>query len=495
MAQQALHPGTTQTRGRALFGLLDASGWGWASLKAVFWFILLIFMLGYIPDRAYYFTINRTIDLGILAWSPVNFCPAGNETLPCPAPPGAVVPWKPAPPLISLPAGRTDGAVAQSGTSVIYVGGSDGTKATDTTFVAKTAGVGNFDTKGGEQPAWAAGPKLPQPRTDAAVAFAGGKIYVAGGLGADGKPTKTVYVLTPDAQTGALGEWQAAEAAKLDLVLPEARAGSILVVASDGMLLVGGTNGTTPVATIWKSTFDTKTGAPGKWTEQPGKLFTAVTDASGSIAGDYLWVYGGTTADGKATKTVQRGEFGTGADVGKLVRFGVKGGTTDLPEPRTNLAGFAANGALYAVGGSDGTAPKGTLYWATPDGSGNIPEWKHIEASDLPATGLAGGAPITLGPDAIVIGGTTSEGVIAGAARGNIAPEAPFFQLGLVGATVPALKIDGEVGQQLGYLNANTVGIVDFVIFLIIGWAFAHREQIKEWRERRRRERELRARA
>jgi hypothetical protein len=52
MAQKALQRGTTQTRGRALFGLLDANGWGWASLKAAFWFILLIFTLGYIPDRA-----------------------------------------------------------------------------------------------------------------------------------------------------------------------------------------------------------------------------------------------------------------------------------------------------------------------------------------------------------------------------------------------------------------------------------------------------------
>jgi hypothetical protein len=93
MAQQALHSGTRQTRSRAFFGLLDANGWGWASLKAAFWFILLIFLLGYIPDRAYYFTVNQTIDLGILAWSPVNFCPEGNLSLPCPAPAGAAVPW------------------------------------------------------------------------------------------------------------------------------------------------------------------------------------------------------------------------------------------------------------------------------------------------------------------------------------------------------------------------------------------------------------------
>src|SRR5438445_3073616 len=145
MAQRAIHAGTTQTRGRALFGMLDANGWKWASLKAVFWFILMVFMLGYIPDRAYYFTVNRTIDLGILGWSPINFCPPGNLTLPCPAPTGAVIPWSPSPPELSLPAPRTDGSVVQSSTTLLYVGGSDGTKATDTTFVAKTSGVGNFD--------------------------------------------------------------------------------------------------------------------------------------------------------------------------------------------------------------------------------------------------------------------------------------------------------------------------------------------------------------
>ena len=111
--------------------------------------------------------------------------------------------------------------------------------------------------------------------------------------------------------------------------------------------------------------------------------------------------------------------------------------------------------------------PQGTLYWAVPTNSGDITDWKHLDVSDLPATGLAGGAPIILGPDAIIVGGTTTDGVIAASDRANIAPQAPFFQVGLVGATVPALKIDGEIGQQLGYLNANTVGIVDFALFVV----------------------------
>ena len=93
MAQQALPSGMIVPRRRALFGLLDADGWAWAGLKAAVWLVIIILLLGYIPDRAYYFTVNRTIDLGVLAWSPVNFCSNENEALPCPAPRGAVTAW------------------------------------------------------------------------------------------------------------------------------------------------------------------------------------------------------------------------------------------------------------------------------------------------------------------------------------------------------------------------------------------------------------------
>ena len=69
--------------------------------------MFIIFVLGYVPDRAYYFTVSPTIDLGFNAISPINLCPSDNETLPCPAPAGAVIPWQSNPTELSLPAGRT----------------------------------------------------------------------------------------------------------------------------------------------------------------------------------------------------------------------------------------------------------------------------------------------------------------------------------------------------------------------------------------------------
>lgn len=469
MSGQALSSGTT-TRRRVLFGLLDADGWSWASLKAFFWFIVIIFMLGYIPDRAYYFTVFSTIDLGILAWSPVNLCPPENRTLPCPAPAGAVLPWEPSPAELSLPVPRTDGAAVVAGTKLLYIGGTDGTTASDKVFVAALYPNGNFSS-------WTEGPALPQPLTNEAAAFLGGQIFVLGGSDASGAPTTSAYVTTVDPATGALGPWQTADEAKLPLTLPAPRTGAAIAVAGDGLFLVGGNDGSGPVTSVWKSTLDAK-GKLTAWQPQ-ADLVRPQSDAGAALIGDFLWVYGGRDANGP-TGAVQRGELGTiDRRPGTIVRFGVRNGPPNLPVARTDAATFTANGAIYLVGGSDGTAPKGELYWAIPSTNGELPAWQHLPETDLPAAGLAGSAAVTSGSEAFLVGGTTAGGVISQSVRANLAPQPPFFQLGLVGATIPALKISGEIGQQLGYLNAAGAGTIDFIILLLIGWAFAHKERAR----------------
>src|SRR4029079_14465961 len=222
MAQQALGPGTAVPRRRALFGLLDADGWGWASVKAFVWLIIIIFILGYLPDRAYDLTVGRTVDLGVLAWSPLNLCPPPKKTLPCPAPAGAVIPWEPSPTQLALPQARTDGAAVLMGSLILYFGGTDGKAATDTVYVARTVATGNFDS-------WTEGSKLPAPRANASVVSVAGSIYVIGGADAANAPTDTVFVLSPNALTGALGEWTTSTVLKL----PEARAGAAAAVTPD----------------------------------------------------------------------------------------------------------------------------------------------------------------------------------------------------------------------------------------------------------------------
>ncbi len=479
---QSLESGRPVTRRRAMFGLLDADGWGWASVKAFTWVIVLIFTLLYIPDRAYYLTVNRTLDLGILAWSPVNFCPPENQTLPCPAPVGAVLPWQPSPPEVELPAARTGGAAVQVGTSVLYIGGTDGATASADVFHSKFGG-GTFG-------AWAAGPALPAPRTDFAVAVVGTSIYVLGGRDADGALQLTAFVLSPDLETGDLGAWKTATEAELPLDLPAGLAGASAVAVGDGLLLVGGETADGLTGSTWKSTFD-KDGLLGAWTEQTGILFTPAADATAVQVGDFIWFYGGRDANGPI-RTVQRGTLASGAPLDshgqpvegsdtslKLLRWDVAGAQVDLPAARTNAAGFAANGSLYLVGGSDGSGLRSEMYWTVPTATGEIDEWQHLDQTDLPA-GLADPAVLVSGPNAFLIGGTTDGEVLSSSARANLAPQAPFFRLGLVGATIPALRIDGEIGQQLGYLNAAGAGTVNFIILVVVGWAFAHKERTRE---------------
>lgn len=462
MAQQ-LGPG--KIRKRALFGLLDADGWTWASIKAFFWFVVIILMLGYLPDRAYYFTVFRTIDLGVLVWSPINLCPAENgKDMPCPVPTGAPLPWEPSPAELALPEPRIGGAVVQVGTQLLYIGGSNGSTATSTVYVARLVDGSSFDR-------WVEGPALPEPRVNPAVAFFGGSVYVMGGTDAAGQPTATTFVLTPDLATGELGAWTTSET----LALPEPRTGAGAVAVPTGLVLVGGTGPTGPVDTVWRSALTRN--ALGPW-EVQAPLARPQSGGVAMLAGDYLWYVGGVDANGPVG-AVQRGEFGTGETAGSIVRWGIRN-DVNLPAARAEATGFTANGVLYVIGGSDGQVPRGEVYWAVPDSHGEIGEWKHLAQSDLPADGLAGAASVVSGSHAFVIGGRTADGPIAAAARTNLAPQPPFFQLGLFGIVVPALKIEGEIGQQLGYLNAAGVGTLNFVILVLIGWAYAHPDRARE---------------
>jgi hypothetical protein len=102
-----------------------------------------------------------------------------------------------------------------------------------------------------------------------------------------------------------------------------------------------------------------------------------------------------------------------------------------------------------------------------------ITGWKHLAQTDL-GEGLAGSAAVVASSNAYLMAGETPDGLTPDIARANMAPQEPFFQLGLFGATLPALKLDGEVGQQIGYLNAATVGAVNFILLIIIGYLYNH---------------------
>jgi hypothetical protein len=500
MAEQALGPGGRVARRRAFFGLLDANGWGWAGVKAAAWFVVIIMLMAYLPDRALYATVQNTIDLGVslkvfnpaLDLTPISFCPASNRTVPCPAPAGTVLPWEPSPAELLLPAPRADAAIVGAGLQTLLIGGTDATGAPQASvFATVIRPDGNLDP-------WSEGAALPAPRAQASAVFFSGAAYVIGGLGVDGAPTDTVFAGTPDAATGKITAWTEST----DLKLPAPRAGAAVVVAGDGVFLIGGTDGKGPVDSVWKATLDAKSGKLKPWT--PTASLTSF-DASGAaqpaprvhaaatLLGQNLFVWGGEDAAGPTTQ-ILRGDVSTAKEtLGQVTRWGSPTAATaaqqDLPAARKGAFGWVANGNLYYAGGE---GANGEVVWAIPDSAGNIAGWKHLAASDLPPNlQLRQAAPIISGSHAFLVGGLTKDGPTTGTARADLAPKAPFFQLGLFYIVVPAMGIQGEVGQQLSYLAAAGVATGDFVLLLLIGYAFNHKAQTRAFldhlRNRRRR--------
>ncbi|MBA2253647.1 MAG: hypothetical protein H0W07_00855 [Chloroflexi bacterium] len=481
MAQRALPPGAI--RRRAFFGLLDADGWTAAFAKALFWFALIILLLGYIPDRAYYATVSPTIDVGYNAISPINFCDAGNKTLPCPAPPGSFVPWESSPPELALPAARVGATAVQSGENLYLVGGRVNGQPTADVVGSRVTSDGNLDT-------WKPAAALPEARADAAIVGFGGVPYVIGGVDQAGSPTDTVFqgVL----ENGALTGWQAVDAMKLPQPLADASA----VSTAAGLYLFGGRAGGAPVATVYRSVLDTKARPPAlkAWEEQPVLVMPEPrADAPAVSAGKYIYVLGGEGPQGP-TNSIFRLELDTEGNPrlgsGGEAPLGWAQPTAEqsaqlLPGAVVAPNAYAANSALYAIGGTDPAGnPVNTTYWAVPDpATGNIPEWKHLDAMDLPQA-RRGGALSVVGSFAFLIGGETAEGAQTGTLRANVSPKPPFFRLGMFGATLPALSIKGEIGQQLGYINAFSIGLLNFTILVIIGVAMSHREGTQRFMSR-----------
>jgi hypothetical protein len=476
VAQQALPQGTT--RRRAAFGLFAADGWTWAGLKATFWFLFIIFMLGVVPNWAYYITTSQTITVGYNFASIINLCPADNEDLPCPAPAGAMKPWQTSPPELALPAARTGSALYQSGSTLYLIGGSLDGGATDEVLVTQVTEEGNLS-------GWTVGPALPAPRADAAIGMYGGIPYLMGGLDADGQPTDTTYKGV--VEEGILTGWVLSDGEDRTepLTLPQPLSGAAVIPGTSGFMLLGGRDADgQPVNGVHVAWSDAATTSSDLLAWEPLDEQLALPEPrAGAVAAsiaDFVYVVGGEGPDGP-TDTVFRLEIhqrepATNA-AGDLLGWAVAPEDQSLPAARAEATAFNSNGAIYVIGGVDEAGvPQSTMLWAIPDTtSGDFDSWQQLDQTDLPVATAS--APIAgVGPHAFIFGGQTPDGPSDGTLRAEISPRPPFFQLGIAGATIPGLAIEGEIGQQLGYMNAMGVGIVNFIILIILGVAFSRPE-------------------
>lgn len=475
MAQYALPPGAV--RRRTAFGLLDADGWAWASIKATFWFLLVIFLLGYVPDRAYYLTVSPTVDLGFNAISPINLCPAendrGDRKLPCPVPAGGIIPWDASPPELALPEGRTGALVFNSGSTMYLIGGETAAGATDSVVKTLVREDGNLDL-------WSAAPALPAPRTRATSLTFAGVPYVIGGLDASGSPTQTVY--QGAIEEGELTGWTESTALALPVALSDAVGSS----TAGGLYLFGGRTPDGLSDKVWFSSVDASSKLT-KWTELTELVLPEPrAEATAANTGASVYILGGVGPDGTtnlvyylgldtkghpAVDTKTERPFGWGVSVNQSA-------SAALPEPRAGATTFVNSGAIWVLGGrGPDERVTNTAYWAVPNSAdGTISRWSQLDATNLPEP-RAGAAAAPIGQHVFVTGGSNDSGLLATSLRADLAPRTPYFRLGLFGLTIPALSIKGEIGQQLGYLVGGSLALGNLFILIGIGWMYSHKPE------------------
>ena len=498
LGQQQLAPAPAPRR--ALFGLFDAAGWGWASFRAVLWTLLIILMLGYIPDRAYYIVTSPTMEIGLNAVSLVNICPGENKDLPCPAPAGALIPWESGAP-VALPGAGEGGSLLQVGSHLYYVGGRVSGALDE---YANTPGVSAAEIGAGGLSTWAAVAPLPAPRALSATAYLAGTAYVIGGTSDTESATATVYTGAPDPATGTIDAWMLADA----LELPAPRNGATVITVSDGLIVFGGANEFyEPQTTVWKATLQSS-GSLGPW-EEMAPLPEPRANAAAALVGDSVWIWGGRDANGytgvslhgyiAVEKTAGGGGHSGGtsstdavdeqgdAPIGSIYKWTATSGDANLPSPREGAALWSANGTLYVAGGVQDGAVVGSVYWTAPTAATGITTWKNVPEVDLPADQLrtnASGAVI--GTHALLIGGDDASGAPAATSVSALtSPKAPVFRAGLFGLTIPGLAIPGEIGEQLGFLSSAGAWTLNFVLLCAMAVAYAQRERFGAWLRKR----------
>jgi outer membrane protein assembly factor BamB len=176
----------------------------------------------------------------------------------------------------SLVPARADAGAVTIGRTAYVVGGYDGA-AMDREVVATTDGR-----------SYRAVTALPVPIRYPAVAALGSRIYVFGGLGANGKPSAAVQLVDPAQRT-----------ARVVGRLPVALSGAAAGVLGGTIYLAGGRTAAGPKKAIYA--FEPR----GRSFLRAGSLRVAAAYAGATVTRGRLWIVGGENASGRPTTSVQ----------------------------------------------------------------------------------------------------------------------------------------------------------------------------------------------
>lgn len=256
-----------------------------------------------------------------------------------------------------------------TGSGNLYViGGLDGAGAATSTVYSAALNADGTVPAAAAPGTWTAITPLPQPLFAAGAAIFHGRIYVAGGIDANGAPVSKVYSARINAD-GTLQAWQTLPD------LPAAVGYHQLVTAGGNLYVLGGTNAAAvdPVSKIASSAssgsiayaaINIRNGSLGSWTGNAASLGKAREKFTAVVAGSYLLLSGG-LYNGATTGSSEEAYASFNAD-GSVSSFngatgthtisGAAGGYNFFNHAAVLFADSAGNPHVLVLGGEDASA-------------------------------------------------------------------------------------------------------------------------------------------
>lgn len=276
--------------------------------------------------------------------------------------PAPAVSWQTAP---SLPEGRAGMGSAVYDNALYLVGGE--------TAQGITGDVLCFSPAKGQ---WEERASRPTPARDAPAAVLGERIYVAGGLSTDGRPSDRFEVYDPRA-----GHWESRAP------LPRALSGAALAAMEGQLYLLGGRDGVRARAEVYR--YDPQANA---WSEASPMPYAGTQVGAVAVEGKIVvWISAGSESDRVETYAFypQRDRQGEKAWEAR----------TALPQAQSGLSAAALAGQVFAAGGAQKQA---WVYQVQQD------RWSAL--ASLPAVPGYGAVMVALENRLHLVGGQTAQG-------------------------------------------------------------------------------------
>ncbi len=220
------------------------------------------------------------------------------------------------------------------------------------------------------------------------------RVYMLGG--SDGTTTLATVYTAPINVDGTFGAWTT------DTSIPVALKNAHAVVTKDRVYLFGGNNGTTAVSTIYTAPVNLD-GTIGAWTAS-GNIQTAVEFGQAVVIRNYVYLIGGLNSVGTPITTVQRAPINTDGTLGTWAEL------VSLPVPLAMSQSFVSHNRIYMFSGkTNGSTWVSDVYGAEVLPNGDLGTWSVVGST---TTNLSESHVIAVRNKLYVLGGYSGAAVL-----------------------------------------------------------------------------------